>query len=165
MRTSAYHLFRWRQTVVRHDLVNSNYWLTSLVTHRRGHKESFMSQPVTLIRTKAVNHVSWCSVYKGHLHIQVNFTYIKIGGHVSNEPSGGTSERKKIMWVHFSACKTEWTKWLTSFMQSLSLLCEKLLQTQNSSVLLKLLYIGCIPPPPLPPLQRFVGKKSVFFAN
>ena len=64
----------------------------------------------TLISAFAVahhgkNHIRlvWCSVQKAHLHIQVNFTYVKIEGHVSNDRSGGTSDRRensvKLEWI------------------------------------------------------------------
>ena len=39
-----------------------------------------------------------CSVQKTHSHIQVNFTFVKIGGCVSNNIFGGSSDRK-LEWI------------------------------------------------------------------
>ena len=49
------------------------------------------------------------SVWKAHLHIQVNLTYVKIGDHVSNNLSGRASDREQIALVqNFPALKLEW---------------------------------------------------------
>ena len=43
-----------------------------------------------------------------NLHIQVNFTYVKIEGHVSNDLSGDTSDCTIIAWVqNFPRAKLE----------------------------------------------------------
>ena len=50
----------------------------------------------------------WRSIYKAQLHIQVSFTYVKIGGHVSDNLSGGCKRPGGIYTVDtdFSACET-----------------------------------------------------------
>ena len=51
--------------------------------------------------------------------IQVNFTYVKVGGHVSNDLSGVTSDRRKIAWVqNFLACKTEMDRMNVTFFRA-----------------------------------------------
>ena len=42
------------------------------------------------------------SVQKADWHIQVNFTYVIIGSHVSDHIAGGTSDREKTVWVQNS---------------------------------------------------------------
>ena len=56
---------------------------------------------------------AWRSVYKAHLHIEVNFTHVKIGGNVSDNLSGDTSDLRKTVWVHtFVRVKLEWNEWV-----------------------------------------------------
>ena len=43
--------------------------------------------------------------------LESSFAYPRIGGHVSDNLSGGTSDRGKIAWIHnFPRVKLEWTE-------------------------------------------------------
>ena len=59
---------------------------------------------------------------KSHLHTHVSFTYVRIGGHVSDDLSGGASERRKnCVATEVPACKIEMDRMNVKFiMQSVS---------------------------------------------
>ena len=97
----------------------------------------------------------WRNVYKTHLHIQVNLTYVKTGGHVSDNLSGGTSDqRKNRVGTEFYAWKTRMDRMnVISAIQSVSVYRELLLQSKSSSML-KCLCLGRTPH-----AQTFVGQK------
>ena len=59
----------------------------------------------------SVRDTKWRCVYKTQQQIQVNFAYVKIGGYVSDNVSGGTTNQRKTAWVqNFLRVKVEGTE-------------------------------------------------------
>ena len=61
--------------------------------------------------SQSTKFITWRCVEKAHLHTKVNFTYVKIGGHLSDNLSGGTGDtRKTALVLNFPCVKLEWTE-------------------------------------------------------
>ena len=84
--------------------VPSNNSHITLYTHRNPY-----STPGT--NTSVIGSARTRSRKKAHLHIQVNFTYIKFGGHVSDNLCGGMSVKRKTAWLqNFPHVKLDWAE-------------------------------------------------------